>query len=200
MGSFVDGKVFKLLYGFCPSCNKLLVNLLTGKEEFKEGDFEMEFFLEKEETIYPKNTLKKLPEEIPEKYKNDFLEAYSIIDYSPKASAALSRRVVQMIIREEFGIKKKSLAEEIQNFIQSKDIPTYLQDAIDAIRQIGNLAAHPIKNENTGQITEVEPGEAEWLIEVLESLFDFTFVQPKRLEERKNKLEEKLKHLKKTKK
>jgi hypothetical protein len=67
-----------------------------------------------------------------------------------------------------------------------------LNDAIDAIRNVGNFAAHPLKDTNTGEIVEVEPGEAEWLIEVLEALFDFTFVQPKRLEERRKKLNAKL--------
>jgi hypothetical protein len=37
-----------------------------------------------------------------------------------------------------------------------------------------------IKKTATGQIGEVEQGEAEWLIEVLESLFDFSFVQLER--------------------
>jgi len=43
---------------------------------------------------------------------------------------------------------------------------------------VGNFAAHPIKDTNTGAITDVEEGEAELLIETLESLFDFAFVQP----------------------
>lgn len=42
---------------------------------------------------------------------------------------------------------------------------------------------------------DVEDGEAEWLIEVILALFDFTFVQPKRLEFRREKLNEKLKAL-----
>ena len=44
-------------------------------------------------------------------------------------------------------------------------------------------------------IVEVEPGEADWLLDVLEALFDFAFVQPKRLEERKRMLNAKLKAL-----
>ena len=70
-----------------------------------------------------------------------------------------------------------------------------MTDAVDAIRNVGNFAAHPLKDTNTGQIVDVEPGEAEWLLEVLEALFDFTFVQPKRLDERKKKLNEKLQAL-----
>jgi hypothetical protein len=67
-----------------------------------------------------------------------------------------------------------------------------LTESIDAIRNVGNLAAHPIKNTNTGVIVEVEPGEAEWLLDVLETLFDFAFIQPERLRVRKAKLNVKL--------
>lgn len=40
---------------------------------------------------------------------------------------------------------------------------------------------------------EVEPGEAEWTLDVLESLFDFYFVQPERLKMKKKALDKKLK-------
>jgi hypothetical protein len=33
---------------------------------------------------------------------------------------------------------------------------------IDAIRNVGNFAAHPLKSTNTGLILDVEPSEAEW--------------------------------------
>ena len=64
-----------------------------------------------------------------------------------------------------------------------------------AIRNIGNFGAHPVKDANTGEIVDVEPGEAEWLLDVLESLFDSAFVQPKRLEEREQKLNDKLQQI-----
>jgi hypothetical protein len=114
---------------------------------------------------------------------------------SPKASAALSRRILQNIIREDFNIERRDLAKEIDSFIALPGIPSYLADAVDAVRNIGNFAAHPLKDTNTGEVVDVEPGEAEWLIEVLDALFDFKFVQPRRLAERKQKLNEKLKGL-----
>jgi hypothetical protein len=56
--------------------------------------------------------------------------------------------------------------------------PSHLAEAIDAVRNIGNFAAHPLKSQSTGEILPVEPEEAEWNLDVLESLFDFYFVQP----------------------
>jgi len=38
----------------------------------------------------------------------------------------------------------------------------------------------------------VEPEEAEWNLDVLESLFDFYFVQPSRLQQKREKLDRKL--------
>lgn len=90
------------------------------------------------------------------------------------------------------GSEDHSLASEIEEFIQRADVPSYLSGAVDAVRSIDNFAAHPSKDKNTGEIANVEPGEAHWLLEVIDALFDFAFVQPKRLEERRNKLNVKL--------
>ena len=50
-----------------------------------------------------------------------------------------------------------------------------IMKAVDAIRNIGNFAAHPLKDMTTGIIANVEPGEAEWSLDVLEALFDFVY-------------------------
>ena len=63
---------------------------------------------------------------------------------------------------------------------------------LDAVRNIGNFASHPIKEKHTGEVLPVELGEAEWNLDVIESLFDFLFVQPKKLEVKQKTLNEKL--------
>lgn len=45
-----------------------------------------------------------------------------------------------------------------------------------AIRTVGNFAAHPIKSKRTGEIVDVEPGKAEWLVKVIHSLLDQFFI------------------------
>jgi hypothetical protein len=64
---------------------------------------------------------------------------------SPKASAALSRRCLQHIIREKAKITRKDLAQEIQALIDSATLPSYLAESVDAVRNLGNFAAHPIR-------------------------------------------------------
>jgi hypothetical protein len=107
----------------------------------------------------------------------------------PKAAAALARRCLQHMLHDQ-GIKKKNLNEEIDEAITK--LPTHLSEAIDAIRHIGNFAAHPMKFQNTGEIVEVEEGETEWALDVIEQLFDFYYVMPQKVQEKRAELNKKL--------
>ncbi len=69
---------------------------------------------------------------------------------------------------------------------------TYMGEQLDAVRVIGNFAAHPIKSKSTGEIVEVEPGEAEWNLDVLDLLFNFYFVQPEGIKNKRKALDKKL--------
>ncbi len=192
-----DGSTgFDIAHGFCPSCINLIILVRDGV--FQTDEYRTDFLdpINSQEIVYPKNANPRaIPQEVPEKYTNDFDEACAVLLASPKASAAISRRLLQRIIREEFKITERSLAEEIEKFIRLKDTPSYIADVVDAIRNIGNFAAHPLKDTNTGEIVEVEPGEAEWLLDVLEAVFDFVFVQPEKLRVRKESLNKKLTEL-----
>ena len=178
-------------YGHCPVCSRLIVLLQYGKVRGIGGNEFVES-VSSQEVIYPKHQSRKVAAEVPPESRKDFEEACAVLHLSPKASAALSRRILQNVLREGLNIKRSTLAQEIEEFIHGTDVPTYLTQAVDAVRQIGNFAAHPLKDTNTGQIVDVEPGESEWLLDVNELLFDFVFVQPKKLEERKKKLNDKL--------
>ena len=89
-------------------------------------------------------------------------------------------------------MKPGNLADEIQQAVDSGGLPSSLVDSIDAIRNIGNFAAHPMKSQKSGEIMPVEPGEAEWNLDVLESLFDFYFVQPEVIRKKREALNKKL--------
>ena len=179
--------------GNCPACEKLIISLAHGT--FEVDGVESYFIYKSSQIIYPRFASRSVEIEVPDRYKQDFLESCAVLEISPKASAALSRRILQDIFHEELGIEKANLAKEIEEFINRSDVPSYLSKAVDAVRNIGNFAAHPIKNTSTGEIVEVEPGEAEWLLEVNESMFDFVFIQPKRLDGRKEILNSKLKEM-----
>lgn len=172
----------------CPSCQKTVFCQVEFNYDIESGNINKAV-----NQIFPTLANAIVPEEVPKRLADDFREAVLVCPISPKASAALSRRILQDTLRSEFNIKHSSLAKEIDAFIQTKGIPPYITDDIDAIRNIGNFAAHPMKDTNTGEILPVEEGEAEWLLDVLKSLFEFRFVEPARSKARKDKLNKKLK-------
>jgi len=179
-----------------PQCKKWIIYLVQADAHvgLSGGDFNQFQNMKIRKLVHPKTTGRSpAPHEVPEVFKQDYSEACLVIEDSAKASAALSRRCLQNLLREEAGIKSGNLAGEIQQVIDSKQLPSYLNDSIDALRVTGNFSAHAIKSESTGEIVEVEPGEAEWNLDVLESLFDFYFVQPAKIKEKRNALNKKLK-------
>ena len=183
---------FHLSSTVCPACDQLifkmnrkLLRMVTPTG--KTGDEVVRQII-----FYPKSTARPIPPEVGEEFANDFREACLVIGDSEKASAALSRRCLQSLLREKAKTKAKDLAGQIQEVIDSGKLPSHLGSAIDGVRVIGNFSAHPIKSQHTGEVIEVEPGEAEWTLETLEGLFDFYFVQPAKLGKQRAALNKKL--------
>ncbi len=128
--------------------------------------------------MHPKgSTRPPCPNEVPKDIAEDYGEASLVEHLSSKASAALARRCLQAMLREQgIIVPSKNLSDEIEEAM--KTLPSHLSKAIDSIRNIGNFATHPIKSTDTGRIVEVVPGETAWTIDTLEQLFDFYYVQP----------------------
>ncbi|REG08746.1 DUF4145 domain-containing protein [Pelolinea submarina] len=184
-------------YDICPECNEPIIRVVHGpveNEDFLEDDNE-EVILDDKKIVYPYSIEIGLSEDIPDIYKEDFIEAMKLMSQSPKASAALSRRLLQKLLIDEAKIKGASLSIQIEKFCSNDDIPSVLKESVDAIRNIGNFAAHPLKDKNTGEIIEVEPGEAEWSLDIVRGLFDYFFIQPARLQRRRDELNIKLKSM-----
>lgn len=116
--------------------------------------------------LKPQSQARVFPSYIPKAIREDYQEACLIRDLSPKASATLSRRCLQGIIRDFHKIKKSRLFDAIEA-LKGK-IDSLVWDAIDAVRNIGNIGAHMEKDINL--IIEVEPQEASALIGLIEML------------------------------
>jgi Domain of unknown function (DUF4145) len=123
--------------------------------------------------LLPGSYAKVYPDYIPNSLIEDYQEASSIVDLSPKASATLSRRCIQGIIRDFWCIKKNRLIDEIKALEEKVD-PLVWQ-SIDAIRKIGNIGAHMEKDINL--IIDVSPDEAQLLINLIELLFEEWYIQ-----------------------
>ena len=135
------------------------------------------------------------PPEVPEEMANDYREANEVLTISPKASAALSRRCLQDILKRA-GYASSNLASQVGAVINeesaAKSLPPDIRDSLDAIRNFGNFSAHPINDTTTLQIIDVEAGEAEWCLQILQELFQHYFVRPARAAERRAALNQKL--------
>lgn len=192
---------YEITHTFCPACSELIVVMRDGEyhcQKAGDSDYVQRAWLTEqrnEELLYPKASARPIEKEVPEVYAKDYKEAAAVRGLSPKASAAISRRLLQLLLRDACGVKKASLAQEVKEFVEKPGIPSYLAEAVDAVRNVGNFAAHPLKSTNTGEVIEVEDGEADWLLDVLDAMFDYLFVQPKRLKDRRDSLNAKLKDI-----
>ncbi|MDF2454428.1 MAG: hypothetical protein K0R51_421 [Cytophagaceae bacterium] len=188
IGTDIDG-YWDIQLRLCSSCKRNIYHLSNSKYESLTGLTRHKSTI----LIRPKIASRTpVPAIVPSEYSNDYTEACLVLADSPKASAALSRRCLQYIIRQKLNIQKRDLVQEIQEVIDKGLLPTDILDSIDAIRNIGNFAAHPTKSKSTGEIVEVEPHEAEWNLDVLEMLFEYLFVRPDAIQKKRDALNAKL--------
>jgi Domain of unknown function (DUF4145) len=122
--------------------------------------------------LRPASSAKIFPDYVPKPITDDYTEACVIRDLSPKASATLSRRCLQGIIRDYWGISKSRLVDEISELKSTIDPATW--QAIDAVRNIGNIGAHMERDINL--VIDVEPQEAQLLIGLIEILIKDWYV------------------------
>lgn len=139
-------------------------------------------------TLKPQSSAMPQPDYIPAQIRDDYYEACSILSLSPKASATLARRCLQGMIRDFWQIKEDTLFKEIDELNNQNSIDASTIKAIDAIRQIGNIGAHMEKDVNT--IIDIDEGEAELLIKLLEDLFQDWYITKHEREKRNNKIQQ----------
>ena len=132
-------------------------------------------------SLIPSSCAQSFPSYIPKPILDDYGEACLIRDLSPRASATLSRRCLQGIIRDFWQVQVKSgrLVDEIAAIKNKVDPLTW--QAIEAVRKIGNIGAHMEADINL--IIDVEPQEAQLLIGLIESLLRDWYVARKTREE-----------------
>lgn len=156
----------------CPNTDCKKLSLYVQLYEYNYIHLWQRGGLIKEWTLLPDTKANVYPDYIPIAIRQDYEEAYAILDLSPKASATLSRRCLQGMIRDFWGVKKGRLVDEI-NAIEDRVDPLTWK-SIDAIRKVGNIGAHMENDINL--IIEVEPKEAQLLVQLIEMLFEEWYV------------------------
>jgi Domain of unknown function (DUF4145) len=132
--------------------------------------------------VHPSMSIASLPNpDLPEEVKRDYVEARDIMARSPRGAAALLRLAVQKFCKH-LGEKGDNLNSDIAELVK-KGLPVRVQQALDAVRVIGNNAVHP------GQIDITDdPSTASRLFELVNIVCDYMVSQPKRIEEIYGKL------------
>ena len=154
---------------------------------------------------YPSRTRPYILPTVPDAVAADYTEAAKLLDVSAPASAAFARRCLQTALDAQgydrdtmkaLG-KRYDLANQVEAALNEraprKVLPGYIASSVDAIRNFGNFAAHGLEDKATAEIIEVEPGEAEWSLTVLEELLDHYYKRPAEEAKKLESLNEKLK-------
>ena len=188
----------------CHECDGLIIRIGRGQMSMADDGKTIRPVLrdfEPERTVWPHVAARTpLGDEIPSALKADYSEACEVLPISPKASAALSRRVLQALLQEQ-GYAGGNLARQVDAVLSEKDpskvLPANIKANIDAIRNFGNFSAHPITDVTSLQVIEVDPEEAEWCLEIVERLFDHYYVRPAADAKKREDLNEKLQRARK---
>ncbi|SEJ16147.1 protein of unknown function [Cyclobacterium xiamenense] len=131
--------------------------------------------------VYPAVSNAPLPnKDLPEEIRDDYLEARSILNQSPRGSAALLRLVIQKICIH-LG-EKGNINADISNLVK-KGLPKEIQQSLDFVRVVGNNAVHP------GKMDIKDNREiAVNLFELVNFIADRMITQPKRIQNLYNSL------------
>lgn len=163
----------------CPTCDRMVVNLTT-----KQG---------KSYPVWPQSFCRpRLSADVPADYTEEYQTAARVLCHSEEASAAISRRLLHRLLAVKTGAGHGSLSDQIRQAVIASDLPPYLKQALQTLSRVAKLEPGTGKSEQPEALTAVEPGEAEWLLDVLEALFDLYFVEPARMERKQASLEQKI--------
>lgn len=147
----------------CPNCGQYTINAVGVGSEIQDVNIH----------IRPVSTARQYPDYVPIAIRQDYEEAYAIINLSPKASATLARRCLQGMIRDFWGIDKNRLVDAIKEL---KDKVTVDQwEVMDKLRQLGNIGAHMENDINL--IVDIDPDETQTLLSVIEFFIEQWYIE-----------------------
>jgi len=155
-----------------PDCRKFTLTASLWESEYANGSRDNLVRELQTWSLIPPSASKHFPEYVPQAIREDYQEACLIRDLSPKASATLSRRCLQGILRDFWNAKPGRLVDEIKQVKERVD--PVIWEAIEAVRTLGNIGAHMEKDINV--IVDVEPEEAALLIGLVETLLKEWYV------------------------
>ncbi len=128
--------------------------------------------------IYPltNSSVDEPSSDMPDKVKALYEEAALVLPHSPRASAALNRLALQLLL-VELGQPGKNINKEIASLVE-QGLPPKIQKAMDILRVVGNNAVHP------GQIdVNDSPDVAYALFSMLNLIVEDRITTPRQVDE-----------------
>ena len=159
---FTSDTTYKVVLERCTSCHSLSVRLVGVSDDVETID----------RCVVPSAVMRHFPDYVPAAIRADYEEACTILQYSPKSAATLSRRCLEGILQDFFGIKERNLFSSLEKV--KPQLASSLWKAIDSLRKIGNIGAHMQQDVNI--LLDVDRNEAAMLVKLIERLIDGTYV------------------------
>ncbi len=165
-----------LMQGRCPACKNLVV---VASRYFKSATGSANVRLD---LLWPSPIrASRAPADLEDGPRKDYDEARRVLVASPTGAAALTRRCLQHVIRHKLTIQRKTLFDEIQAALADDRLSRFTKNALDHVREIGNLAAHPEVDQAQVVVT-VSLAEANYTLDVLELLFTDLYDTPAKVD------------------
>lgn len=147
-----------LSFSLCYSCKKVSI-WLDGKVIYPNFNYE----------FTP-------PDDLPDECKEDYLEAVSILNLSPRGSASLLRLCFEKLINTQVS-EKKSVNDKIGQLVKDGRISSQIQKAMDVLRVYGNNAVHPL------EIDMDDTARVSSLFKLIDLLVEKLITEPKQAQE-----------------
>ncbi len=136
--------------------------------------------------LIPPSRARTFPVDLPLAVLENYQEACFAIEFSQKVAAALARRCLSEMLRDFWEVQPGSLSDEFRQVKGTVDPLTW--EAIESIRKSGTIGT---RMENIGtEILDTDPGEAELLIGLIETLIQDWYVSREERRKRLAKIKE----------
>jgi|GEM_PF-1840382 hypothetical protein len=179
---YTEERTHYFVMGICPrpKCQEATIVYRLEKRYLSSyGDNESPELLD-ERIIFPSWSLRAdLPDEVPSELRAMYREAATIENLSPNGSAFLARRILEQCLRSHLNQPRGRLADMIDDFIEHETASPTLIELMHDVRQFGNIAGHPARDQ-AGDWTTVEAAEASYTLDVVAEMLDHIHVRRQR--------------------
>ena len=173
-------------------CRKMLLTLrLVERQDIKDGlgTFNLGQAIKQWELMPSPMTEKNLPDgiRIPDYVRENYVMANRLREISPAASAVHSRRALSGMLNNFCGLTRDRLIDQIEQLralVNRGKAPQWADglEYIDLIRNTGNIGKHMAVGPH--EMADVEPGEADKMIGLLEQLAEDWYAARQRRDNR----------------